>query len=150
MTNEELKKKIVEALNTVQDFGFKSLVTYYHDKTSTGSEIGNNVSNDNVANALIAAGIGDIEATTLRAEVAESELERYTALIKPLEAENAALHERLSKAVELPILQIRVGTKMPVELIWRDEKGCIRISAYRRWEKDRAIARLEELKGWQE
>ncbi len=61
MTNEEIKNKIVEVLNTVQDFGYKSLVTYYHDKTSTGSEVGNNVSNDNVADALIAAGIGDVK-----------------------------------------------------------------------------------------
>lgn len=101
MTNEELKKKIC-----------KIIAPYV---SAWGED-------ERIADALIAAGIVDksdyasmketavrykaevskagarVKEAELRAEVAESELERYTALIKPLEAENTRLKHRAAMA----------------------------------------------------
>lgn len=107
MNNEELKKKICE------------IIAPY--VSACGED-------ERIADALIAAGIGDVkrhrvfvskdgkevkqlyngeevekivkerDEYKLRAEVAESELERYTVLIKPLEAENARLNHLAARA----------------------------------------------------
>lgn len=56
MTNEELKKKIVDVLNTLQDYGYKS---YMVNNLMTG-EIkmdSHQVVNNRIADALIAAGL---------------------------------------------------------------------------------------------
>ena len=116
MTNEELRTKIVEILEeteyewTEQKNGY--ILQIFYDK---------------LADALIAAGIGDLKEHRIfarkdgsikqlysgkeveqiakereeykhRAEVAERELERYTVLIKPLEAENARLNHLAARA----------------------------------------------------
>ena len=83
MTNDELKKKI---LSIVRGAMLEADELPFIETT------------DNIADALIAAGIGDVKEAELRAEVAESELERYTALIKPLEDENAQLKHRAEVA----------------------------------------------------
>lgn len=93
MTNEELKKKICKII--ADNYLPKEMPDRLEDYKLYRFE--------RAADALIAAGIGDIEATTLRAEVAESELERYTALIKPLEAENAALRNEADTNAALSI-----------------------------------------------
>ena len=101
MTNEELKKKICDII--------APYVSAYGD-------------DERIADALIAAGIVDksdyasMKETAVRykaevskagarakeaehrAEVAERELERYTVLIKPLEAENARLNHLAARA----------------------------------------------------
>ena len=77
MTNEELKKKICDII--------APYVSAYGD-------------DERIADALIAAGIGDVKEAEHRAEVAERELERYTVLIKPLEAENARLNHLAARA----------------------------------------------------
>ena len=60
MTNEELKKKIVEIIQSV-DFYDGLLYRYCIDIATA----------DKLADALIAAGIGDVEEAEHRAEVAE-------------------------------------------------------------------------------
>lgn len=113
MTNEELKQKIVkvlkETINWTTDYSIPIGIVYK-------SEL------DEIADALIAAGIvdksdyasmketavrykaevskakGRAKEAELRAEVAESELERYTGLIKPLEDENTRLKHRAEVA----------------------------------------------------
>ena len=101
MTNEELKKKICDII--------APYVSAYGD-------------DERIADALIVAGIVDksdyasMKETAVRykaevskaeakakeaehrAEVAERELERYTVLIKPLEAENARLNHLAARA----------------------------------------------------
>lgn len=101
MNNDELKKKICE------------IIAPY---VSAWGE------DERIADALIAAGMVDksdyasmketavrykaevskararVKEAELLAEVAESELERYTALIKPLEAENARLNHLAARA----------------------------------------------------
>ena len=63
-----------------------------------------------------------------------------------LTAENAALHDRLKKAVELPLLQTIRGNKLPYEVAYKDNNGRIIVTKYRRWQKKQAEARLKELK----
>lgn len=102
MTNEELKKKMIKILRC-----FEGRADWLAEE---------------ISDALIAAGIVDksdyasmketavrykaevskaearAKEAELRAEVAESELERYTGLIKPLEAENARLNHLAARA----------------------------------------------------
>lgn len=76
MTNEELRTKIVEVLNTLQDYGYKS---YMVNNLMTG-EIkmdSHQVVNNRIADALIAAGIGDVKEAEHRAAGAEKELLVY-------------------------------------------------------------------------
>ena len=123
MTNEELKKKIVDI----------ALHAEWMDMFGDHNSIGKYAANA-IADALIAAGIGDVtewkekakkhrvqvlpdgtikqlysdeevediarqrDEYKHRAEVAERELERYTVRIKPLEAENARLNHLAARA----------------------------------------------------
>lgn len=67
MTNEELKKKIVEVV-------LNSEITGIQVRAITG---GYSMAN-NIADALIAAGIGDVEEAEHRAEIAERALRNIT------------------------------------------------------------------------
>ena len=123
MTNEELKKKIIEILEETE---------YEWTEEKNGYIL--QIFYDKLADALIAAGIGDVtewkekakkhrvqalpdgtikqlysdeevediarqrDEYKHRAEVAERELERYTVRIKPLEAENARLNHLAARA----------------------------------------------------
>lgn len=111
MTNEELKEKIVEILEETE---------YEWTEEKNGYIL--QIFYDKLADALIVAGIVDksdyasMKETAVRykaevskaeakakeaehrAEVAERELERYTVLIKPLEAENARLNHLAARA----------------------------------------------------
>ena len=120
MTNDELKMKIVdilkEAMKPIEFGGDREHAPEVHYPTE-----------EEIADALIAAGIGDLKEHRIfagkdgsikqlysgeevekivkereeykhRAEVAERELERYTVLIKPLEAENARLNHLAARA----------------------------------------------------
>ena len=71
MTNEELKKKIVEVV-------LNSEITGIQIRAITG---GYSMSN-NIAEALIAAGIGDVAKAEYRAEVAERALDKACKLLK--------------------------------------------------------------------
>lgn len=109
MNNEELKKKICEIIAPY-------VSAWGEDERYVRAQLWI------IADALIAAGMVDksdyasmketavrykaevskararVKEAELRAEVAESELERYTALIKPLEAENARLNHLAARA----------------------------------------------------
>lgn len=69
------------------------------------------------------------------------------AYIRRLKAEKAALRERLSKAVGLPLVQTIRGNKLPYEVVYKDGNGRIIVTKYRRWQKKQAEARLKELQG---
>lgn len=124
MNNEELKKKILEIFEkAIGDWYEKDDGLFAEGYTP---EEGDNRLKAFMADALIAAGIRDMsdiraladnvmlsviahkaevssmeqraKEAELRAEVAESELERYTGLIKPLEDENTRLKHRAEVA----------------------------------------------------
>ena len=121
MNNEELKKKIKEILRKRMTELLGSCHTDEIPLTEEGAEAILFYA-DEFADALIAAGIVDksdyasMKETAVRykaevskaeakakeaehrAEVAERELERYTVLIKPLEAENARLNHLAARA----------------------------------------------------
>ena len=115
MTEQETRGKI---FNIIREFNVKKRRYSSHTEPSDDDEL---------ADALIAAGIGDLKEHRIfagkdgsikqlysgeeveqivkerdeykhRAEVAERELERYTVLIKPLEAENARLNHLAARA----------------------------------------------------
>ena len=88
MTNEELKKKICDII--------AQYVSTYGD-------------DEHIADALIAAGIGDVKEAEHRAEVAE--------------VENAELRARLENAIELPAWQKDVEA---VSLFYHDKEGNMR------------------------
>ena len=69
-----------------------------------------------------------------------------------LKAENAALRERLEKAVELPCIEIKKHTspKVIYNLIYRNELGNITVYEYPAFMQSVAFARLAELKGGNE
>lgn len=101
MTNDELKKKIIETLkNTVvnYDCGHAIIAGYFYmEKVFVA-----------FADALIAAGIGDVKAAEHRAEVAEKALERtvvellitqgYSALMAVIRAEEFFIPEAIKEA----------------------------------------------------
>lgn len=93
MTNDELKKKIAEIIESEFENRCRKTNCHNCDLYPDGM-----CQPNMYADALIAAGIGDVKEAELRAEVAESELERYTGLIKPLEDENARLKHRAEVA----------------------------------------------------
>lgn len=76
MTNEELKKKIVEVV-------LSSEITGIQIRTITG---GYSMAN-NIADALIAAGIGDVKEAEHRAGVAEQVLHDFAELLAMGDAE---------------------------------------------------------------
>ena len=71
MTNEELKKKIISALQSVE---------FVTEKGWCGQCISLRLDYSAIADALIAAGIGDIREAEYRAEVAERALDKATEL----------------------------------------------------------------------
>ena len=73
-------------------------------------------------------------------------------LIEELQAENAALRERLEKAVELPCIEIKKHTspKVIYNLIYRNELGNITVYEYPAFMQSVAFAHLAELKGGKE
>lgn len=71
MNNDELKKKIVKELNKLQDYGYMIRVTY-NESTGTGSGTSHQVTNDYIADTLIAAGIGDVSSEKAMRELAEA------------------------------------------------------------------------------
>ena len=77
-----------------------------------------------------------------KAETLEKEKEQ-------LKAENAALRERLEKAVELPCIEIKKHTspKVIYNLIYRNELGNITVYEYPAFMQSVAFAHLAELKG---
>lgn len=95
MTNEELKKKIVEVLNTLQDYGYKS---YMVNNLMTG-EIkmdSHQVVNNRIADALIAVGL---KFDTVISHTATFDLMQQER-INELEAENAEFKEKAQKLDE--------------------------------------------------
>ena len=70
MTEQELREKIVKKLNIIQDYGYVCRI----DGTSGTCH---NVSNESVADALIAAGIGDVSEWKHRAKIAERAVREF-------------------------------------------------------------------------
>lgn len=111
MNNNELKKKIVEIIiNAI----WKDAEADYDSTDETEAR--------SIADALIAAGIGDVER---------------------IQSENAALRERLERSVEFP--RIVHPNEMEWHIQYQNEYGIIYSEI--RFSKKAAEARLAELKG---
>ncbi len=96
MTNDELKKKI---LSIVRGAILEADELPFIETT------------DNIADALIAAGIGDVKETEHRAEVAERALKRFAENIScedcPFFSDCSSL-EKMKDSVKIPYIQIIV------------------------------------------